>query len=70
MKEEKKISIREVKSLLADAYNDALKIAQKNCDTYIAWNPGRNKERMHDKDIENCGINSLYYRMIEQLEKV
>ena len=63
------MSSKEARNMLSFAYDNAIRIARKNCDAYIAWNPDDAERRKRDLDIELCGINNLYYRMIDELER-
>lgn len=69
MKKNVNMSSREVRSMLACAYGNAIRIARKNCEDYIKLNPTDEKRRRHDLDIELCGINNLYYKMIDEIER-
>ena len=63
------MSSKEARNMLSFAYDNAIRIARKNCDAYIAWNPDDAERRKRDLDIELCGINNLYYRMIDEIER-
>ena len=63
------MSSKEARNMLSVAYDNAIRIARKNCDAYIAWNPDDTERRKRDLDIELCGITNLYYRMIDELER-
>lgn len=63
------LSTKEVKNALACARDNAIRIARKNCDDYIKWNPQDKERRERDLDIEICGISNLYYKMIEEMER-
>ena len=63
------MSSKEARNMLSVAYENAIRIARKNCDDYIKYNPQDAKRRQRDLDIELCGINNLYYRMIDELER-
>lgn len=63
------MSSREARNMLSCAYENAIRIARKNCDDYIAYNPQDEKRRKRDLDIELCGINNLYYRVLDELDR-
>lgn len=52
------------------AHDNAVNIARKNAEGYIALNPGDEQRTRRDLAIEICGINNMYYCMVEQLEHV
>lgn len=60
---------REARNMLSCAFENAARIARKNCEDYIKYNPQDEQRRRRDLDIELCGINNLYYRMIDELER-
>lgn len=64
------LSSREARNMLACAFENAVNTARKNCDAFCAWNPGQEERRRHELDIELCGINNLYYRMIDELDRI
>ena len=63
------MSSREARNMLSCAYENAIRIARKNCEDYIKYNPQDAKNRRYLLDIELCGINNLYYRMIDELDR-
>jgi predicted nucleic-acid-binding Zn-ribbon protein len=63
------MSSREAKNMLSVAYENAIRIACKNCEEYVNYNPQDAERRKHDLDIELCGINNLYYKMLSELER-
>ena len=63
------MSSRQARSMLSCAFENAVSVARKNCEDYIKYNPQDEKRRRRDLDIELCGINNLYYRMIDELER-
>lgn len=69
MKKNVNMSSREVRNMLSCAHDNAIRIARKNCDDYIKYNPQDEKRRKRDLDIEICGISNLYYKMIEEIER-
>ena len=69
MKKNVNMSSREVRNMLSCARDNAIRIARKNCDDYIKYNPQDAKRRQRDLDIEICGISNLYYKMIEEIER-
>ena len=69
MKKNVNMSSWEVRNMLSDARDNAIRIARKNCDDYIKYNPQDEKRRKRDLDIEICGISNLYYKMIEEIER-
>lgn len=63
------ISSKEARNMLSVAFDNAAKVARKNCDDYIKYNPQDAERRRRNLDIELCGINNLYYRMVDELER-
>ena len=63
------MSSRQARNMLSCAFENAICAARKNCDDYIRLNPQDSKRRQRDLDIEICGINNLYYKMLEEIER-
>lgn len=61
---------KELKELLAASLEQARNTAIKSSAGYIAYNPDRKKERERDLMIECCGINNLYYTILEQINRL
>ena len=60
---------RQARNMLSCAFENAVSVARKNCEDYIKWNPQDEKRRRRDLAIELCGINDLYYKMLEEIER-
>ena len=60
---------KQARNMLSVAFDNAVRIARKNCEDYIKYNPQDAKNRRYLLDIELCGINNLYYRMIDELDR-
>lgn len=70
MKKSVNMTSKEVKNILALAFENANHIAEKNCDGYIAYNPQDKDRRTNDLQIEKIGINNLYYRILSEIERI
>lgn len=72
MKSTKRIelSTRELKSIIATAYQNATATAKRVSDTYIAFNPTDAGRRTRDLDLEYCGIENLYRKILKEIERI
>lgn len=63
------MTAEQVKRALAYAADNARATARRNAEAYIAWNPQDEERRKRDLDIEMLGIDNLYYKMLQQLQR-
>lgn len=70
MKKSVNITSKELKNILVLARENANSIARKNADGYIKYNPQDKDRRNHDLQIEICGIDNLYYRILKEIERI
>lgn len=63
------MTTKEIKSMMAEAYHQAIAKEKKNCDFYIAMNPGQEEERKKQMQIAIAGISNLYYTMADLLPR-
>lgn len=61
---------KELKSIIASAFQEANKTAEKNAAFCNGWNPENKKERDYLLTIEKAGINNLYYQIMKEIEKI
>lgn len=60
---------KEVKAIVAEAYCKAIEKEKKNCEFYIAMNPGSEAERNKQMQIAIAGIDNLYYTIADLLPR-
>lgn len=65
-----KTSVKALKSALACAYDNASATAKRNAADYIRLNPQDESRRNDELMIELCGINNLYYKMLNEIERM
>lgn len=70
MKKSINMTSRQVRNLLSLAFENANKQAEKSAAGFIKFNPAHENERARDLQIEQCGINNLYYKIISELERI
>lgn len=70
MKKSVNITSKELRNILALARENANSIARKNADGYIKYNPQDKDRRSRDLQIEICGIDNLYYRILKEIERI
>ena len=63
-------SAKALKSALACAYDNATSAARRVAGQYIAFNPADKDRRNRDLDIELCGIENLYRKMLNEIERM
>lgn len=70
MKKSVNITSKELRNILASSRENANSIAKKNADGYIKYNPQDKERRNRDLQIEICGIDNLYYRILKEIERI
>lgn len=70
MKKSINITSKELRNILALSRENAYSIARKNADGYIKYNPQDKDRRNYDLQIEICGVDNLYYRILKEIERI
>ena len=63
------MSNKAVRNMLACAFDNAIASAKRNADFYIALNPDDAERRKRDLDLELCGIENIYHKMLTEIER-
>lgn len=69
MRKSVNLTSREARNMLGCAYDNAVASARKNAKFYIALNPDDAERRNRDLDLELCGIENLYHKMLSEIER-
>lgn len=63
-------STKAMRAALAYAYDNATTAARRVAGQYITFNPQDKDRRYRDLDIELCGIENLYHKMLNEIERI
>ena len=69
MKKSVNMTSRQVRNMLGCAFDNAIESAKRNAKFYIALNPDDAERRNRDLDLELCGIENLYHKMLSEIER-
>ena len=60
---------RQARNMLGYAFDNAIASAKRNAKFYIAVNPDDAERRNRDLDLELCGIENLYHKILAEIER-